>query len=242
MKKYIYGLFVIVSLAMITMLPVKGYARWVLYDNFDSGYIDSELWDIDSSSANISVENGEARFDHFNWLYNDSSWLQFTHPERIAAVRVTVRVSNPCPGDVRARIGGYLGKDDDGKYFWQHIQVKNEYNTIDSWIGALLPGQDLSAYQLFHSEFRKPIDIINKDFTIEMYFDRKIIEFKAFGLGSIIFMPRQRILTTDNFFKGIGTRNYSYDPAGEDCICTVYFDDVYVIYKKAWWWCEGGRR
>lgn len=73
MKKHICRLVIIVSLSMIIMLPVKGYAKWFLYDNFNSNQIDPELWDIDNSSAEITVENGEAKFVHDTLSPNDSS-------------------------------------------------------------------------------------------------------------------------------------------------------------------------
>ena len=229
MKKYLYGLVVIVSLAIITMLPAQGYARWVLYDDFEEDEINTELWDVIERTATISIENGKAKFIHNSTQPNVANWLAFKNPDQIKAVRVTVRVdSDPC-GDVRSRIGGAAWEDNEGNYLWQIIQIRDQYERIEGWIGAYTLG-DALAYTLFYPQFRYPIDIKGKDFTIEIYFGKRMIEFKVLGLGSTIFIPQQRLFRYDAPFKGIGTRNGFF----ENCDFTVYFDDVYVIYKRFW--------
>jgi hypothetical protein len=232
MKKYLHVLVVIVSFVIITILPAKGYAGWVLYDDFEEGSINTELWDVENqSAATISVESGKAKFVHDSSDPHVSNWLKFKNPDQIKAVRVTVKVTcEPC-GDVRARIGGLAWEDDEGYFIFQGIQISNQYNIIDTFIFAMDMNYTVH-YRLFQSQFRHPINIIGEDFTVEMYFGKRIIEFKASGLGSAIFIPQQRMFRYDGDarFKGIGTRNN----LAANCYCTVYFDDVYVIYKRFW--------
>ena len=54
MKKTLISLFVI---GIITLFTAGAYAEWKLYDNFDSEDINTNKWDIDDSSADISIED-----------------------------------------------------------------------------------------------------------------------------------------------------------------------------------------
>ena len=67
MKK-LTGLRVIVVallLAIMLVLPIKGYADWVLYDDFESSDIDWSLWDPygehTGANAERSIEDGKLK-------------------------------------------------------------------------------------------------------------------------------------------------------------------------------------
>ena len=64
MKKTHFRLIFIIVFTISVILPLKGFAgsSCVLYDNFNSGSINPDLWDVDDSSATITVENGRAKF------------------------------------------------------------------------------------------------------------------------------------------------------------------------------------
>jgi hypothetical protein len=82
MKKFHLGLICIIALTILIILPTNGFAgskkgssksRCYLYDNFNSGTINPDLWDLDESSATITVEGGRAKFFHDLSIYGDSS-------------------------------------------------------------------------------------------------------------------------------------------------------------------------
>ena len=68
MKKYLFSSIIILTLSIIAILPTKGYARWVLYDDFnyeDGMYLFAEDWD---GSFGIKFDTREeyANFDYEN--------------------------------------------------------------------------------------------------------------------------------------------------------------------------------
>ena len=64
MKKYLLCLAIIVALAIV-ILPAKGYAGWVLYDDFNyTGDPNPDLWAQTGISADVTIENGECKFVH----------------------------------------------------------------------------------------------------------------------------------------------------------------------------------
>ena len=239
MYRYLFKPIIVVGLAMLFLFPINSYASgyynqhrgWVLYDNFNSGSINPDLWDIDDTSADIFVENGRVRFNHNTAEEGDSSWLIFRkRPENIKAVKVRVKIVQGASGDSRARIGGWVGKDNEDNPIWQQLQVRNQFDRIDCWAGALTdpPGYNTELYDVFFARFETPIDVENEWFTLIMYFNKRELKYKAYGLGTIIHKLPQRILKFEEVFKGIGTRN-SVDP-GTGEIFSVYFDSVYVLY------------
>lgn len=145
-----------------------------------------------------------------------------------------MRFENQCYGDVRGRIGCDLGKifiDGDEYFVWSTTQSMNERDQIEVWVGPYDPNNTSeSPGELFYSRLPNPIEnFIGYDFTLELHCNRKVMQFRVHGLGYTMFIPKQRILKhdKDDQWVGIGTRN-TYEFDGE---CTVYFDDVYVIYK-----------
>lgn len=223
MKKFFSYLVAITVIAMISLSSVEVYAGWELYDNFDSGFIDPTHWDIDDSSATITIEGGKAKFEHQPGYPEDSSWLFFNiSPETIKAVRVTVMVES-CTGDVIARIGGRIGTVGND-YVFNQIAAKADMDRIYGKLSVIEEGHTW-LYNLYSGMFKYPLDIIGNPFTVATTFfnPRNVIYFVG-GLGRNTVNVIEHIGPTDNYCKGIGTRSENGDGP-----CVVYFDDVYVL-------------
>jgi hypothetical protein len=233
MKKNGWMGFFLACLVLILAMPVEANRRgprWVLYDNFDSNQIDREKWDLDDSSAEVTAQGGMARFVHNTGKPLDSSWLIFRKsPEKIKAIRAKVRIEADTKGDVRARIGGWLGQTVDSKPVFLGAELRPEKSWADCSAVAL---SDTSGtqwlYDLFYAQMGKPEGVAGTWYTIEIHFNRSL--FMAYGsaFGSIVHIFQERVLPLDNAFKGIGTRNAYAPDSPEECI--VWFDDVYVLY------------
>ena len=97
----------LISISLILSFASSAAANWQLYDDFNSGSIDTQKWSVDDTSATISIENGEAKFIHNSGHPNDASWLEFNdNPQNIIGIRFKIRVQS-CTGDVRGRAGGW---------------------------------------------------------------------------------------------------------------------------------------
>jgi hypothetical protein len=207
--------------------PLTQDGGWVLYDDFSSGSIDTSKWNIDDSSATISIENGEARFVHNAGVPNDSSWLYFPNADQILAVKATLRVAS-CTGDVRCRLGGEIFDDDMGNYVWHELRAMYRDSEIQAWVGAVDTQTNNTAYQIFYHEFESPLTIVGNSYTLSTVFTLPTWQFKADGYGTVYSKPEGSTLMYKSApFFGIGTRSSNGDGP-----CTVYFDDVYVIYKN----------
>jgi len=205
---------------MIFLATEKAFAEWQLYDDFSSGIIAPNLWDIDDSSAEISIDNGRLKFVHLSGFPGDSSYLILkNNPEEIKGIRATVEVAS-CTGDVRARLVSLIGKlSDDSAYHQLSVQPSSETIWGDLW---MFPGW----YGLFYSHFEKPTVIIGNTFTVTIYFSssRNELVYKVDGLGEASFVPTGGFSPPDEHFRGIGTRSSNGDGP-----CVVYFDDVWVF-------------
>jgi len=238
MKKYLPFLVGIAVVATTLVLAAEGYAKgpnWILYDNFNSVEIDNDLWTINSYSAEISVEKGRAKFAHKSGseYRNISAWLGIKiAPETVKGIKVKVTVES-CTGDVRARIGGFIGKVWDEvqfKYFWNQLGLEGGigspriFGSLDiNWPPPSFPNY----YSLFYGQFMRPLEIIGHTFTIRMTFSGNKVTYEVDDLGEIEHkLPEDLSPTTDEIykFKGIGTRSTN----GEGP-CVVYFDDVYIL-------------
>ena len=229
MKKFLLFWVVIAVVATMVGLSAEAYdckGRWILYDNFNSGVIDPNRWTIDSSSADISIDAGRAKFVHLQGHSNDSAWLLIKiAPEKVKGIKVKVTVQS-CTGDVRARIGGFIGEVEDD-YVFDQLSLQGSigspiiYGNLDVE-GA--PPTYPFLYNLFYGEFIRPVEIIGHTFTITMSFSREEVIYKVSGLGEIKHEFPEDLSPTDSHFKGIGTRSTKGDGP-----CVVYFDDVYVL-------------
>lgn len=209
---------------VLLLLPLQADAEWILYDDFNSGQIDESKWIIDSSSASISVENGQAKFIHQVGHPGDFSMLLFKQcPDQITAIKVKIRIES-CTGDVCTRTGGWAGEDANGVLIWQNILLDPKYNQIHPYVHGVTRGTYIKAYELYSDFYRHPGSIIGNDFVVEVYFNLKQFKFNVENLGTILFEPEDVLLPpTDLFEKHIGTKSDN----GEGP-CTVYFDDIYI--------------
>lgn len=224
MKKFLSYLVAITVMAMISLGSVEVYAAWELYDNFNSGFVDPTRWDIDDSSATITIEGGKAKFEHHPGFPEDSSYLIFNQsPETIKAVVATVIVES-CAGDVRGRIGGFVGKVGND-YIYSNISIMGGENRIFGSFAVLEEGSFEKLSNPYYGRFEYPLDIIGNPFTIgTTFFSPSNLTYFVSGLGMSTFNWFQTVSPTENYFKGIGTRSENGDGP-----CVVYFDDVYVL-------------
>ena len=206
-----------------------------MYDDFSSGTIDTQKWAVDDSSADISIENGEAKFVHSSGFPNDSSWLTIIdNPEDIIGIMTRVRVQS-CTGDVQGRAGGFVGKIDEN-VIWSSIRARDNENRISTDVALLDPANNYNfLYDLFFGSFYynwdNPImDITGKTFILEWMFTPEGVSFKADDVtgttesyGEMVFNYPDPVQSSENAFRAIGTRSSAGDGP-----CTVYFDDVYV--------------
>jgi hypothetical protein len=207
MKKFFYYMVGITVVVAISLASVEVYAGWELYDDFNSGVIDTTRWDIDESSATIIPVFGAVGFVHNPGFPRDSSWLSFKQsPETIKAVLVTVMVQS-CTGDVHGRIGGWNGKVG-GDYVWNHFSLRASEERIAGGLVLLEAGTFDWLYDLYWAMFKYPLDIIGNPFTIATTFsDPQNVTYYAAGLGLHTIKIFETVSPTDDHFKGIGTRS-----------------------------------
>lgn len=241
----------IMTVVLFVGFPLTSFAEWVLYDNFNSGVINANKWDQDASGLTgaIVVENGAAKFVQDKGIINDSSWLIFKKsPEKIKAIRARVKIaSNQI--NVFCRIAGYIGEDEDGNPLWQQIRLRSYKNDTDDYYQAVeftasyLDANDtnVSLQDLASGGFKKPLsgtyevpdDLTGEWITLEIHFNRKALTYGVVNMNNWITSPIaaeevKRITNPDFIFKGIGVRAVNTAEVGETC--TVYFDNVWVLY------------
>jgi hypothetical protein len=205
-------------------LAVQAQTDWQLYDNFNSDQIDPTKWEIDNSSADITIENGKAKFEHKSGFANDSSYLYLIkNPKTIVGLKATITVSS-CSGDVRARLASFIGKIGDDYVFTSH-EVRADRDYISVSLPVVGPEPDYEyKYDYFWGHFERPLDYIGFPFTLSMILSKDHADYAVEGQGEIEFYFPSTLSSTDNPFKGIGTQSTSGDGT-----CTVYVDDVYVL-------------
>lgn len=241
----------IVTVVLFVCFPLTSFAEWVLYDNFNSGVINANKWNQDTSGLTgaIVVENGAAKFIQDKGIINDSSWLIFKKsPEKIKAIRARVKIaSNQI--NVFCRIGGYLGEDEDGNPLWHQIRLRSYQNDTDDYYQAVeftasyLDANDtnVSLQDLATGGFKRPLsgtyevpdDLTGEWVTLEIHFNRKALSYGVVNMNnwitsSIAAEEVKKITNPDFIFKGIGVRAVNTAEPGQTC--TVYFDNVWVLY------------
>jgi hypothetical protein len=227
MKKFNIFLY---AISFLLVLACNTFAGWELYDDFNSGSsFETDKWSLDTSSANISIENGEAKFVHLPGRPNDSSWLILVkNPKNIVGIRAKVRVQSYV-GDVRGRIAGYVGKIGENS-IWSAVRVRPSRGRAETYASILAPN-DVYLNDLFFGTFKynygQPANILNKNYILEWYFSPADIAAKTYDQGEIIFEYEDPVSPSESSFKGLGTRSIELDGA-----CTLYFDDVYVYRKR----------
>jgi hypothetical protein len=243
MKK---GFLMCFALMFVLFIPIALYAqsawvlsddfesddmsKWVLYDDFNSGYINETLWNIYDSSAVITVENGKAKFTYISGHPNESSWLSFKDPGRIAAVAATILVESSNLGSCHARIGGNTATTPEGYVLWQNIQIYSDH-LVSYWSGELDAENNwIDVSQRLYVEFLRLYsgDLFGKEYTLMMTMQpTRRLTIGGPEVGMMNYMTRQMDLAEYNDpFVGIGI--HSGDAEGS---MVVYFDNVFVKYK-----------
>jgi len=219
-NKLIFMLFT----AIIFAFSSSALADWQLYDDFSSGSIDTGRWNVDDSSATISVENEQAKFIHQGGTTNDSNYLLFNQtPENIIGIRADVFIES-CTGDVRARIAGYSGNVGEN-HLWSGLQLEPNMERV--YASANLEGPPPNYALLeesFYAQYKTPTTVIGVPFNLTMVFSNDKITYEVDSLGKIAYKYETPIAPTGGDFKAIGTRSTNGDGP-----CTVYFDNVYIL-------------
>lgn len=207
------------------ILGTKGtcYASWQLYDDFNSGQLDPQKWEIDNSSASISVEGGRVKFVHREGNPNDSSYITLIlSPELVRGIKATITVTS-CSGDVRARIASFIGKIGE-EYVWSETALRPDRTYISTALPVLGPAPDYEySRDMFWGRFKAPSVIQNTPYTMSMILSIEKAHIRVEGQGEVEYTFPQILSPSDDPFKGIGTRSTSGIGS-----CTVYVDDVYI--------------
>lgn len=247
-----WGLFVLIFLGVLIANSV--YAQtyvWKPYDNFNSGVIDPNKWDIDDSSATITIENGMAKFVHNPGFDGDSAWLKIKKKiTNVWGIKAKIEFescdfANPDERDVRARVGANVGVEAATltNRVWSSLGLEPYYNNGDSprlygyinvWDTTQSP--EVLVTDIFSGTFPRengeaPGDVIGIPFIIIEEWTAKSVKFTVVNEGKATYNYASTykvipIKDPTKAFVGIGTLSAS--GAGT---CTVYFDDVWVLRK-----------
>lgn len=210
----------------LLIMPVLSFASgWELYDDFSSGTFDPQKWNTTSSVSTITVENQQAKLVHASGHINQSGWMALLqNPSTIRGIRATFRVDS-CTGDVRARIGGYVGRIGND-HIWSTLHLKASDNIIDSFSMLEGPAPTYTETAQHSAHFELPITIIGQTYTMSLVYHSNRVEYEVEGLGKIIRKFPSNASTSSSGYDldRIGTRSSNGDGP-----CTVYVDDVYVL-------------
>ena len=224
-------LFLTAVITAIGLAPAQA-EDWVLYDNFSSGPVNQELWAVQQDNGIVEVIDGRLKVVALPGQKLAHNGLAFAKdPDRIKAVKFTVTMES-ATGDLRTRLHGWVGQAA-GRPLKGAIQSRPnpDRNYHHAWLGEFTD-QETWTIDLFWAYFRSPIQIIGQPYTMSMRFDPDDLRWSVDGLGEIQYNnstgPRVTALTDPTYTKDkfLGTRAYSDEAEG-----TVYFDDVYVIWK-----------
>jgi hypothetical protein len=223
---YIMKKSIVFACIAVLLFGFTAYAQenWQLYDDFNSGQIDPQKWEIDDSSATITVDNGRAKFVHQEGYVRDGSYLYITQGlKTIKGIKATITVES-CSGDARANMTSFIGKiGNDYVYSAHEIRADRDY--ILSILPVLGPAPDYDLkYDYFTGHFKRPLDFLGLPFTMSMVLSRDQANYEVEGQGKLEFSFPNKLSPTDDYFKGIGTMSVS--GVGT---CTAYFDDVYIL-------------
>ena len=229
--KSLVRLFIISFSAALLFLPATGHScmKWVLYDDFESGYFDPTLWQVqgEEQGCTVTIEDGKAKFDHGECFPPDPGTLgcecilSFAdNPESIVGVRVKVTVQSGAENILVAGIGSWIGKLGPEIRIWNELALSPDRILSYLWVNEEGKG---TIYDLHNSSFKSPIEINQETFTITTVFRRGLVTYEVEGLGKTIFRPPQWMSKTDRFYKVLHTIGNG------DFI--VYMDDVQVLRK-----------
>jgi hypothetical protein len=245
----------LVSVFLGVMIVNSVYAQtyvWKKYDDFNSGVIDLNKWEIDNTSATISIENGKAKFVHTPGLPGNNSWLKIKKQiTNVWGIKATIQFESctaPAPDytDVKARVGAMIGMEalDPANRLWASLGIEPYYQNDTSPrlygfidVFHLIPSPDSLITYLFETYFPRetgavPGDVIGIPLTITQQWTAKSVKFIVKDKGKATYnydktYKVKPITDADRTLVAIGTESDS--GLGT---CTVYFDDVYVLRKQ----------
>ena len=212
-------------IALLTFtFATSSFAGWELYDDFNSGIFNPQKWSVGNPSADITVENGRAKFIHKSGIPNVSSYLTLIQdPVNILGIKATVFIAS-CTGDVRTRIAANIGNVGEN-HVWTGFQLQPGEEKIYTNAGLEGPPPTYTwVNDLHYAQFQKPIVVTGTDINLTMAFSNDKITYEVEGRGKISYKYATPIDPTTNTFRAIGTRSTNGDGP-----CTVYIDDVYVF-------------
>ena len=228
-ERAIFPTALILTIVMSLMiLPGTSFAAWVLYDNFNSGVIDATKWNIDNSSATITVEGGRVKFNHRTGTANDSAWLSINrNPRGVKGVRVDMFIVSSTGNETRARIGTQPGFASNGKRLWQQWQANSGRRRLDGMVSVHDSNWNWLQSLMWHEQ-KNPTQLVGKRLTMSTTtnLSRRYFSFAAAWPGIVEFKSRENLSAyiNSNPFWGIGTRTNS--AAGS---IVVFFDNVFVL-------------
>jgi hypothetical protein len=245
----------LVSVFLGVMIVNSVYAQtyvWKKYDDFNSGVIDLNKWEIDNTSATISIENGKAKFVHTPGLPGNNSWLKIKKQiTNVWGIKATIQFESctaPAPDytDVKARVGAMIGMEalDPANRLWASFGIEPYYQNDTSPrlygfidVFHLIPSPDSLITYLFETYFPResgavPGDVIGIPLTITQQWTAKSVKFIVKDKGKATYnydktYKVKPITDADRTLVAIGTESDS--GLGT---CTVYFDNVYVLRKQ----------
>ena len=216
---------VLLSVMILTLgSPMLSFAAgWELYDDFNSGTLDTQKWNNKSTVSTITIENQRVKIIHNAGFPNESGYLNMTQsPGSILGVRAAITIAS-CTGDVRTRIAGHsadIGED----HVWSSLQFQPGSNRIYSASGLEGPAPDYAwIYDTHYGEFKNPLNLLGKTYTASMFFANDGISYKVQGLGEIVYKYGSAVSPVTDPWSAIGTRSTNGDGP-----CTIYVDNVYV--------------
>ena len=231
----------IVALLLTIMLvvPIKGNAGWVLYDNFNSGSIDWSLWypygDWSFPDAERYIEDGKLKIILNTGPPESRYGLSFKlYVQEIRAIRAKIMIDS-CTGDCRARIKTDWPLDDEGEYsFQQGINIYGNEKIENKFAGYLLlflTDTDIIGEPWWiwktELEFNPPGDIIGETFVVTVWFTDDEAKFSVSEHGSIDYAHKEGF--TSSAGRGYSIQATSWNGEGT---CTVYYDDIEVFIGK----------
>ena len=135
MKRFLFSMVLIGGIMIFPFLWENASAetlRWRLYDDFESGEIDTDKWEFACNSGIITVEGGRVRFEHVaGFPDTHCSLLVKKKARKIKGLRATVEVES-CTGAVRGRLGALLGiLENEDVYLGLNVRPSVETISVD---------------------------------------------------------------------------------------------------------------
>jgi hypothetical protein len=223
-------------LAIMLVVPIKGYAGWIPYDNFNSGEIDySLLWgpygDWSGVDADRYIEQGKLKIILRPGPAESRYGLAFKqHIQEIKAIRAEVTITD-CTGDCRARIKTDWPLDDSAYSYQQGLNIYGSEERINGYLNLYLteaPAPPGDPWWSWYTglEFNPPGNIINETFVVTVWFTDDEAKFSVSEHGSIEYAHKEGFTSSAGRSYSIGVK--SWDGYGT---CTVYYDDIEVFIR-----------